>query len=687
MKTITLILLAILFCNSTYAQQENLVQPGSTTEQQLENLTEQQDGETEDDSYLQVLDQSRKMPLNLNSIEANDLRETRLLTDLQITNLIRYRQLLGNLISIYELQSVPGWDVETIRRVLPYIRVGSSIPLSSDIAQRLTEGQHSILIRLQQVLEKSKAFLRADSIGNRYPGSPQRLFFRYKYVYRNLLQFGITGDKDAGEQFFKGSQKSGFDFYSLHLFARKLGPVKLLAVGDFTVNLGQGLIHWQSLAFKKSADITAIKRQADILRPYNSAGEYNFQRGAGITVGGKSLEATAFASIRKLDASFNNDTTVTNDDFISTILNTGYHRTITEVGKKNMITQTSYGGNISFKKNSLHVGVNGVAFQFSMPLVRNIRPYNQHAIQGKDWHNYSADYSFSFRSVHFFGEAAMDKTRSKAFVGGVLASIDPKVDASLVYRNIEKNYQTLYGNAFTESTFPTNENGLFTGIAIRPKSFLRIDAYTDVFSFPWLRYRVDAPTKGAEYFVQLTYKPNKQVEVYTRYRNESKAINLSGLDLATRPVFTRPRQNWRTQVSYNVSREVTLRNRVEVIWFDLHEKDRSQQGFLAYFDARYKPFAKPVSFNGRMQYFETDGFESRLYAFESDVLYSFSIPLFIGKGLRYYINCNYDLSKKMTVWFRWAQTIYANKTSISSGIDEINGNKKSEIKFQLVYAF
>jgi hypothetical protein len=339
------------------------------------------------------------------------------------------------------------------------------------------------------------------------------------------LQFGVTGDKDAGEQFFKGKQKAGFDFYSFHVFARKLGIVKLLALGDFAVNLGQGLIHWQSLAFKKSADITAVKRQADILRPYNSAGEYNFMRGAGITVGSKNVNVTAFASVRKLDASFNDDTTLINNDFVSSIASSGYHRTSNEVGKKNTITQTSFGGNVSYNKNGLHVGINAIAFKFSTPLLRDVQPYNQYAIQGREWYNYSLDYSYTFRNFHFFSEAAVDKRKSKAFTGGILASLDPKVDASLVYRNIEKTYQTLYGNAFTEGTFPTNEKGLFTGISIKPATFLKIDAYADAFSFPWLRYRVYAPTKGTEYLLQITYKPNKQLEVYSRLRNENKAMN------------------------------------------------------------------------------------------------------------------------------------------------------------------
>src|SRR5205085_8420550 len=107
---------------------------------------------------------------------------------------------------------------------------------------------------------------------------------RYKYAYKDLLQYGITGEKDAGEEFFKGSQIQVFDFYSAHFFLHNPGMIRTLALGDYTVNMGQGLIQWQGLAFKKGTDITGIKRQSAVLRPYNSAGEVNFHRGAGITI-------------------------------------------------------------------------------------------------------------------------------------------------------------------------------------------------------------------------------------------------------------------------------------------------------------------------------------------------------------------------------------------------------------------
>jgi hypothetical protein len=683
---IVLAIAAILFCHAAICQQETNLQTNGIIEQQLETLAEQEDGETEDDSYLQVLDEFRKNRMNLNTAEESDLKELELLSDLQIENFLSYRRLLGNLISLYELQAIPTWDVVTIRRLLPYIKVTNAEPIVADLKRRFSKGEQTALIRMQQVVEKSKGFV-PDSNSTKYVGSPQRMFFRYKYNYRNLLQFGLTGDKDAGEQFFKGTQKQGFDFYSFHVFTRKLGFIKSLALGDFTVNLGQGLINWQTLGFKMSTDITGVKRQSEVLRPYNSAGEFKFMRGAGITVGGTNVSFTTFASFRKLDASVHSDSLNLGHDYVSSILTTGYHRSVSEISEKNAITETSFGGNISYRNKGFHAGINSVAFKLSTPLIRNIVLYNQFQVQGNDWYNCSFDYSYTYRNYHFFGEAAMDKNNSKAFIGGMLASLDERVDLSLVYRNIAKTYQSFYGNAFTENTLPSNEKGLFLGLSIKPSTILKIDAYSDVFSFPWLKYRVDAPSKGTEYLLQLSYRPGKRLQVITRFKSESKAINITDPNVVISQIATKPKQNWRTDCSYNVSRTLNYTQRVEVVWYDSSDKAEAQKGLLTFIEASLKPSRKPFIINGRVQYFSTDGFDSRIYSFESDVLYSYSVPAFAGKGVRYYINLNLQAGKRTNVWLRWGQTLFSNQTSIGSGLDAIAGNKKTEVKLQLLYSF
>ena len=665
------------------------LQPNTTVEQQLENITENnEDMETEDDSYQQELLEYQKNPINLNTVPESVLKELRILSPVQIQSLLIYRQLLGNLISIYELQAVPGFDIATIQRLRPYIKVSNQPDILGSVSDRLRGGDNTILVRVTQVLEKSKGYLVDPASGrNFYPGSPQKLYVRYRYNYKNLLQYGVVGEKDAGEQFFKGSQKNGFDFYSAHFFVRRLGIIKSLAIGDYTVNMGQGLTQWMSLAFKKGPDVLSTKRQADVLRPYNSAGEINFHRGAGITLAKGNWEATLFGSYKKVDANFNAvDSLNTFDDFVSSLQTTGLHRTKSEVDDKGVQRQLAFGGNLAYQWKALHVGLNGIQYSFKYPLTKQAQPYNLYALSGKSFGNYSTDYSYTYKNLHFFGEAAMTDKKYTAFVNGLLISTASNVDMSFLYRNISKGYQSLYTTAFTENTFPANEKGLFSGISVHPATAWRVDAYVDMYKFPWLKSRVDAPTPGSDYLFQVTYKPSKVFEMYARFKSETKSINYNPDDLVLNPVVPQPKQDFRTQFSYKVNTQFTFRSRAEAVWFDKKGK-AAEKGFLMFADVLYNPVMKPYSANLRLQYFETDGYNSRLYAFENDVLYSYSIPVFYGKGYRYYINLNYDLGKHFTFWAKFSQFLYPGASSTGSSLDEIEGNHKTEVKLQMMYKF
>ena len=526
-----------------------------TTEQQIENLTELLEDEIEDDQFLQQLQHFIQHPLNLNTATADDLRLLRVITDLQIDNFFLYKKLFGNLINIYELQAVPTWDVGTIRKLLPFVTIKNEINAKDAILSRTKNGDHIFLMRNSRILEQQKGFDK--TLPNHYLGSKERLLFRYKYVYKNLLQYGITADKDAGEQFFNGVQSKGFDFYSAHFFARQLGSIKSLAIGDFTVNLGQGLVQWQSLAFKKSADVINIKRQAPVLQPYSSAGEYNYNRGVGITIQKKNLEVTVFAAHTKINGNAIIDSS-TNEEAFSSFLNSGFHRTPTEIIDRYNIDQTTIGGNISYGISFFKIGFNAIGNQFSKPLQKRVEPYNKWAINGNQWRNYSVDYSCTYKNLHLFGEGAIDKNNNKAFTSGALVAVDPKVDISLLYRNIEAAYQSLYGNAFTENVYPTNENGFYFGVSMRPKPGLRIDAFTDRYKFPWIKFRTDAPGHGQDYLIQFTYQPNKQFELYTRFKNERKSINESSTDSVLNFVVQKPRNNWRINVINHFSNAFTF---------------------------------------------------------------------------------------------------------------------------------
>ncbi len=307
------------------------------TEQQLENLQEEN---IEDDALLQQLAYYQKHPLNLNTATAEELHLIRFWTDLQIQNLLYYRSVFGKLLSIYELQAVPGFDQVTIKRILPFVFVGEPQNLKETFAARLQGGSRFALFRVSRTIEKSRGYDRSQR--THYLGDPHQIQARYIYQYKNLLYYGLVAEKDAGEQFFKGAQRGGFDFYSVHFFVRNLGRIKALALGDHTVNLGQGLTQWQSLAFGKSAEVMNIKRQAPVLLPYRSAGEFYFNRGAAITVQAGALQATGFVSYKPFTGNVDTDSI----DRFTSFGTSGYHRTSLEVEDRYRLTHFSSGGNL-----------------------------------------------------------------------------------------------------------------------------------------------------------------------------------------------------------------------------------------------------------------------------------------------------------------------------------------------------
>ncbi|HTL09633.1 MAG TPA: hypothetical protein VL307_15280, partial [Chitinophagaceae bacterium] len=377
----------------------------------------------------------------------------------------------------------------------------------------------------------------------------------------------------------------------------------------------------------------------------------------------------------------------------------GYHRTSAENADRNGQRQTAAGAQLKYSGNKLHWGISTVYYRFSKSIEKADRPYNLFALQGNNFINAAIDYSYTFRNLHVFGELATDKNLHPAMLSAAVLSLHSNVDAALVYRKMARAYQSVNANAFTENSSPVNEEGFYAGLSIRPAAAWRLDAYADLARFPWLRYRVDAPSTGKDFLVQLNYTPGKQAAAYIRWKTESKWMNLDDEVFTNHHVSALTKNNVRLQLSIALSRALSLDHRAELIINQAPDSSRptghsNTQGFLSYLSMACAPARSNWSGNIRLQYFETDGYNERLYAYENDLPYSFSIPFFYDKGIRYYLNLQWDISKiynaskrktmRISIGGKWAQTIYAGKTSIGSGLDEINGHRHTEAKLQLI---
>ncbi|HET7898707.1 MAG TPA: hypothetical protein VFL47_13580, partial [Flavisolibacter sp.] len=333
-------------------------------------------------------------------------------------------------------------------------------------------------------------------------------------------------------------------------------------------------------------DVMAIKRQSPVLVPYRAAGEFSFNRGAAATLQWGRWEVTAFFSAKKFSGNLVTDSLVRFSSFGTS----GYYRNSTEIADRYKITDVSAGGSVAYQHSSLKIGVNAVAHHFSLPLQKRDEPYNRFAPAGNDLLLLSADYGYTFRNVHIFGEAAMDPQRHHALVQGALVSLDPKMDLSLFYRNIQKEYQSSFGSAFTESTLPSNEEGLYAGLQVRPATRWQIATYADLYSFPFIKYRVSSPTRGRDYLVQVNYAPDKQTEMYLRIRSETKPLNEAGAGLAIQFPSDVVKQSLRVNLTAVLSRFLSVKGRTEVVWF--RQNQRKETGVLVFVETGYTPRAQ-----------------------------------------------------------------------------------------------
>jgi hypothetical protein len=659
-------------------------------QQRIEFIAEQL--ETEEIDLTNVVEQLNyyfEHPLNLNSATAQELEDLNLLTSIQISDLLLHRKLFGKFISIYEVQSLEYWDLQTIQLIKPFIRVDDKLDnLHVSLKEALKQGNYEVFLRYQSTPESKKGYSTVpDSIlkksNSYYYGNADRYYTRLRYSYRTNISIGITGEKDAGEQFFKGAQKNGFDFYSAHAFIKVGKYIKSVAIGDYQIQIGQGLNLWSGYAFGKTADVTNIKKTANPLKPYTSVDEMRFMRGAAVDLGFHDFSLTSFASVKKVDASVYSDSLYDDLEFISSINISGLHRTNSEIKKRNVLTEKIIGSNLRYRNRNLQIGLAGVFQGYDKEYNKTILPYNQFDFQGKELFSFSADYSWVFRNFNFFGETARTSySGAWANLHGVLFSLDSRASFSLLYRNYQRGYQTFYNTAFSEGSNTQNESGIYAGIKMKISSAWSINAYVDIFKFPWMKYQVDAPSEGHEIMIQPSYKPNKKLEIYGRFREQLRQKNSRDSDGTVTEIEDVVQRNYRLNLSYAVSDFFTIKSRIE--YMTIHRLSNTpEKGMIISQDVLFKPKNLPFDLSLRYVLFDTDSYDTRLYSYENNALYVFAVPAYYYQGSRAYAMIRYSFLKHCDLWVRYGVFIYNNRSSIGSGAEQIQGSKKSDITVQL----
>lgn len=625
-------------------------------------------------------------PLNLNQVTPEELASLYILSPAQIASFFEYRNQFGMLLSSYELQAIPNWDLPTIRMMLPFVTVESSAMDNRPLIQRMLQEENSyIIMRLSQRLESQKGYTRAipdttilqqvqdasDTIlqyPTRYIGSQTKYYGRFRVSHRNDFSFGFTFEKDAGE--------SGLDYYSGHYLIEKQFGLSKLIVGDFQLQIGQGLLFGAGFNTGKGAEtVNTIKRNTLGILPYTAALESGFFRGIGLTKKMRSLELTLFYSSLKQDAIIQSDSSRLGSRFASSIQRSGLHRTPSELSAKHSIAERSVGTMMRYRPDfRLELGVAALISQWNTPLYPLASDYNQFEFRGSANYVGSFFWNYVWQNISLFGEWGQSQSGGTGAVGGWMASLSKYVSMSMVVRSYARDFHSFYGNAFSENTRLINETGTYWGLAITPSKKHRINAYFDQFTFPWLKYRTKSPSFGHEWMARYTYAPGNNVTSYIQISQQHKQVTITIENLGK--LVNQIRRRYLFTTDYEVSPGIKLRTRIQ--GSRQTKGGIPSMGFAMIQDIKFQ--FKKWDFYGRMALFETDDFDNAQYSFENDLLYVFSIPAYAGEGIRTVVMVRCQATNRLAFWIKYGNYTYRNRTSVGSGLEESTGPISRELK-------
>lgn len=628
------------------------------------------------ENELEELSTRLQEPVNLNAATREQLEQFPFLSDIQIEHLLAYIYIHGQMQTIYELQLIEDMDRQTIQYLLPFVCIKainneSAFRWKTMLKSAGKYGRNEVLTRMDIPFYKRKGYEHT------YLGPAVYNSVKYSFRYSDRLYAGVVAEKDGGEPFGALHNRYGYDYYSFYLLLKNCGRLKALAVGNYRLSFGQGLVVSTDYLMGKTIYASSFNNRSSGIKKHSSTDEYNYFRGVAATVAlSRHWDVSGFYSHRSLDG-------VVTDGEITSVYKTGLHRSQKEADKKHLFTLQLTGGNISYQQNRIRLGINGIYYVFNRPYEPELTGYSKYNLHGNNFYNLGVDYAYRWHRFSFQGETAVGK-QGWASLNRLQYSPVQDVHLMLIHRFYSYNYWAMFAHSFGEGSTIQNEQGYYLGLETSPFAYWKFFASFDLFSFPWKRYRINKSSRGMDGLVQATFTPRANLSMELKYRYKQKERDLTGSKgTLTLPIF---HHQFRYRLNYSFKDVFSSRTTLDYNHF--HSQDRAADiGYqVTQMISSQLPWARLFA-DVQGSYFSTDSYDSRVYASEKGLLYTFYTPSFQGSGFRCSVRLRYELNKHWLFITKFGETIYLDRNEIGSGNDLIRGNKKADIQMQLRIKF
>lgn len=598
--------------------------------------------------FIEQLHELSDNPANINSGDEAEISRIFFLSDFQIKAIIDHTRESGNIVSVYEIASLPGFDRHTTEMMVPFI--------SLDYKENNISGK--LKLRNNIITNLNIKPGESDSLA---PGSPWKMLSKYR-VISGPFSGGVTIEKDAGEKFLSPFP----DFFSSHLVYTGKGILRKMIIGDYSARFGQSTNINTMMRTGLSLTASGYMTGRDEIRPYTSSDENNFLRGAAAEFSIKKLGFSLLYSCNKIDATIGSSSDSTKL-FVESFYRTGLHNSTSLILKKDAVFETFYGININYDISSVRIGVTWSESRFSLPVkLRSNNPEDLYGFDGMTNGVWSVYYNSLIRRMLLYGELSGDHTLNLAMVQGITFRPSDRLSINFLYRNYSPEFTSFHARSPGSGSSTGNEYGILGNFTFEAARHLFISAGCDIACFPWLKYRCSYPSLQKKQEIRVKYIPveNFSIEASYNYRfsmsdmeNEQGIAGISELKTRT----------FKGIIKYSPVENITLVTRIDYKLAD----ESGSEGMLMLQDIKYRFRQVPVTIWFRHCIFNTDDWYSRLYTYENDLLYGFSIPALSGKGTRIYLMAEWEIGDIAEIRIKYGLTSLIEDDFITQEKDEL----------------
>ncbi|MBR2206816.1 MAG: helix-hairpin-helix domain-containing protein [Prevotella sp.] len=614
-------------------------------------------------------------PMDINQVTREQLEELPFLSAQQIEGIVEYLWRYGRMESLSELAMVRALDYTQRRLLSFFVYVGEEkpapLPTLKDIARY---GQNELMVYARVPFYNRKG----DTDG--YLGPKFRHWLRYQFTYGDQVKLGFVGSQDAGEPFFANRNKWGYDYYSFYLQLRNFRRLESLVLGNYRVSMGMGLVMNNSFSLGKMAMLQNLGRSSYTLRAHSSRSVGSLFGAAATIDMGRHLKLTAFVSRSPADATLNKDGTV------SSILDTDYHRTETEMNKKHNLHPFKTGACLRYNAHGFHLGMNALYTYLDRTLNPNTSTlYRQHYPQGTDFLNLSLDYGYASPKVALSGETATDRKGHLATINTASLRVSDVLSLMVLQRFYSYAYSSLDAQSYSDGGKIQNESGIYLGLTWQPSLAFRLSAYSDYAYFAWAKYQVSQSSYSWDNLLQATWQKQRWT-LTGRYRlrlrqkdGEMISKNEEGGSRKEKTLVDRWEHRGRLSADYAIATGLGGRMQIDGGW-TTDEWGGMVSATLAY-------TRRWLRLNGGFGYFHTGSYNSRVYLYELGPLYTYSSQMFYGEGIRYWLMARANVGKHLTLTAKIGISDYFDRTTIGSSYQQVDASSLSDLDLQLRWKF